>query len=226
MLAPLSSEASGRRGAVVLMSHTCLRQCGLWPLLLLALLASCQHASGTSDLPSTGTHAARRLSLEATASVNAKPQLTPAAAANATAERCVGMRGDWCQQAAVRQPLPFKPPPRGDKSCPDNCSNIGNCHHGTGRCMCPAGYTGPSCAQPQKRPCTAKHRVNYDRPLKETQSHVDATGHDLNVSNPLWTASRCAGAAGTSADVATAAAAAAAAGVRNLYMDSEDCLLR
>ncbi len=46
--------------------------------------------------------------------------------------------GAGCLQEGV----PFKPPPRGDKDCPNACSGWGNCNHDTGLCECPAGERG------------------------------------------------------------------------------------
>ena len=48
-------------------------------------------------------------------------------------------RGDWCGQYERQEPIPTKPPPRGDKQCPKDCNGVGNCNYDTGLCDCPAG---------------------------------------------------------------------------------------
>lgn len=69
-------------------------------------------------------------------------------------------------------------PPRGNETCPANCNGVGNCHHGTGRCFCPAGWGGPGCTEPRKRPCLTMGPDRRD---------ADPTGrHD-------WSHSRCSG---------------------------------
>lgn len=113
---------------------------------------------------------------------------------SAVIEACTGTLGTWCSAASAQTPQPFKPPPRGDKDCPDNCQDIGNCNHATGLCMCPAGYTGPNCGTSQKRPCTDHTRLNTERGYKNiVRSNVDEIGLDLDVTKNGWTASRCAG---------------------------------
>lgn len=52
---------------------------------------------------------------------------------------CTHVHGAWCKRYHYQQPVPFKPVPRGSRSCPNNCSSAGNCHHDTGACECPAG---------------------------------------------------------------------------------------
>ena len=54
--------------------------------------------------------------------------------------------------------MPTKPSPKGSVTCPAGGCGPGNCHFGLGLCMCPAGWSGPTCAQPQKRPCTNRLR--------------------------------------------------------------------
>jgi hypothetical protein len=43
------------------------------------------------------------------------------------------------------QPVAWKPAPRGDQSCPEDCNGVGNCNHDTGLCECPAGWIGQDC---------------------------------------------------------------------------------
>lgn len=45
----------------------------------------------------------------------------------------------------VVQPVAWKPAPRGNKTCPSNCNNLGNCNYDTGYCECTAGWLGPDC---------------------------------------------------------------------------------
>lgn len=45
----------------------------------------------------------------------------------------------------VVQPVAWKPAPRGNKMCPGNCNNLGNCNYDTGYCECTAGWLGPDC---------------------------------------------------------------------------------
>eukprot|EP00798_Chlamydomonas_sp_ICE-L_P012370 gene12370-15555_t len=49
--------------------------------------------------------------------------------------------------------------PRGSKDCNNNCSSDAVCDYDTGLCLCPAGYAGPDCSQPFKRPCTHRIRI-------------------------------------------------------------------
>ena len=35
--------------------------------------------------------------------------------------------------------LPMQAPPRGNKTCPNDCNGVGNCHAEYGYCQCPAG---------------------------------------------------------------------------------------
>lgn len=100
--------------------------------------------------------------------------------------RCQVARGDWCGKYDRQAPISAKPPPRGDKDCPKACNGQGNCDHDTGLCHCPAGWTGPDCAIPFKRPCTNRFRQYGNEPT----SHIDAEGRDRNWLVPGWTASR------------------------------------
>ncbi|KAG1671014.1 hypothetical protein FOA52_014258 [Chlamydomonas sp. UWO 241] len=86
-------------------------------------------------------------------------------------------------------PGPWRDPPRGSKDCPGSCNGVGNCNHDTGLCECPAGWTGPDCAKPLKRPCT-----NIFSHTGETaQGHIDTDGRDLNPLAEGYTESRCIG---------------------------------
>ncbi|GBF90959.1 exostosin-like glycosyltransferase [Raphidocelis subcapitata] len=105
--------------------------------------------------------------------------------------RCAGAVGPWCGPYYEQRPVPFKPPrPRG-AACPGGCSGVGVCHGDTGRCDCPAGWGGPSCADPDKRPCTNGFRLprNSTRP----KSHIGPDKRDLDWGAGGLTPSRCAG---------------------------------
>lgn len=54
-------------------------------------------------------------------------------------KRCRYTTGGWCGAMDQQQPLQLRPPPRGNRTCPHNCSGAGNCNHDTGTCDCPAG---------------------------------------------------------------------------------------
>ena len=101
-----------------------------------------------------------------------------------------------CRAFASQLPQPPAGPiPRGNATCDGGCGLVGNCHHDLGLCMCPAGWTGPNCAQPLKRPCTRRVRDRDEKgPIGVILSHIDpVTKHDLNWTAIGWTASRCAG---------------------------------
>jgi hypothetical protein len=53
--------------------------------------------------------------------------------------------GDWCSGFAAQRPIPTRPPPAGNRTCRHDCNGVGTCDHGTGICLCPAGWTGPDC---------------------------------------------------------------------------------
>lgn len=91
---------------------------------------------------------------------------------------CKATQGDWCEKYRTQDPLPVKPVPRGDKSCPNDCHNVGNCDYDTGTCWCPAGYGGPDCSTPRKRPCW---RMGKDRRDESWTNYEE------------WSHSRCAG---------------------------------
>ncbi len=55
---------------------------------------------------------------------------------------CGLTHGAWCRKFHRQLAVPFKPVPRGSKSCPQDCSGVGNCNHDTGLCECPAGAQG------------------------------------------------------------------------------------
>lgn len=48
------------------------------------------------------------------------------------APHCVLTKGGWCGPYWMQTPVPAKPPPRGDKECPNNCHGLGWCNYDTG----------------------------------------------------------------------------------------------
>ncbi len=52
---------------------------------------------------------------------------------------CGQSQGTWCRRFHRQNAVPFKPAPRGSKTCPKDCSGVGNCNADTGTCECPAG---------------------------------------------------------------------------------------
>lgn len=93
------------------------------------------------------------------------------------ARRCRLTKGDWCGKYITQTPIPSKAPPRADKECPRNCSNVGVCLASEGRCLCPAGRTGPDCGQKFQRRCW---NMGIDR-------------YDKNWTFEVWAPSRCGG---------------------------------
>ncbi len=93
------------------------------------------------------------------------------------ARRCRMTKGDWCGNYINQTPIPSKAPPRADKECPRNCSNVGVCLASEGRCLCPAGRTGPDCGQKFQRRCW---NMGIDR-------------YDKNWTFDVWAPSRCGG---------------------------------
>ncbi|GFR49988.1 hypothetical protein Agub_g12134 [Astrephomene gubernaculifera] len=93
-------------------------------------------------------------------------------------QRCAPTKGVWCAQFHGQTPAPRYLPKYYNKPCPNNCSGVGVCHAEYGMCFCPAGYGGPDCAAPRKRPCA--HMGTDKR---------DAGWHNLTT----WSHTRCAG---------------------------------
>ena len=65
---------------------------------------------------------------------------------------CELVKGEWCQGYHKQTLQAARDPPRGNKQCPGRCSGIGTCFADTGTCACPAGWGGPDCSVPRKRP--------------------------------------------------------------------------
>ena len=81
--------------------------------------------------PTPGSLAHKRL-LVAALLLTAAASEGAAAAAVDRGRLCALQRGDWCTRFVDQAPQPYKPPPRGDRSCPGDCGNVGNCNHDTG----------------------------------------------------------------------------------------------
>ncbi|GFR49029.1 hypothetical protein Agub_g11051, partial [Astrephomene gubernaculifera] len=108
----------------------------------------------------------------------------------AVEKRCRGTQGSWCVGYNSQPPAPPpRPAPRGNRTCPRNCSGVGNCNHDTGTCDCPAGSQGPDCGSVLLRPCTTHFRHRGDVPA----GHIDAEGRDLGLTDEGYTESRCTG---------------------------------
>ncbi|KAG2488355.1 hypothetical protein HYH03_013045 [Edaphochlamys debaryana] len=109
---------------------------------------------------------------------------------------CALTRGSWCEEFFRQERVPWKPAPRGSKDCPSTkwgpCNGVGNCHYDIGVCQCPAGWQGPACDQPFKRPCCHRHK-RPDEPLDLVISSIGPDGMDLDLASSGWSASRCSG---------------------------------
>ncbi|PNH07497.1 putative glucuronosyltransferase, partial [Tetrabaena socialis] len=92
------------------------------------------------------------------------------------------------------RPVAWRPAPRGDRECPGGCNNVGRCNYDTGLCDCPAGWAGPGCRTPFKRPCTLSQRV-WTEHRTEPHSHIGPDKRDLDWTNIPQDAlySRCGG---------------------------------
>ncbi|GLI69587.1 hypothetical protein VaNZ11_014246 [Volvox africanus] len=106
--------------------------------------------------------------------------------------RCSTIHGDWCVKYISQEPVTWKPAPRGNKDCLDNCNGVGRCNYDTGHCDCPAGWKGPGCKTVQKRPCTLNLR-NADMQITEPLSHIGPDKRDLDWTAQGVTYSRCGG---------------------------------
>ncbi|PNW69692.1 hypothetical protein CHLRE_24g755397v5 [Chlamydomonas reinhardtii] len=156
-------------------------------------------ADGSSSSLSSSSSSSRTLlqaaaaTTAATAGAAALPPL-PATAA----EHCQVTIGNWCGPFFQQSPTPRPAPPRGNKDCPATqhgpCNGVGQCQYDFGLCYCPAGWGGPDCSQPRKRPCW---RMGADK--------RDEGWHKY----PEWSHSRCAGAAGEGAGERSGATRAA-----------------
>eukprot|EP00884_Botryococcus_braunii_P002394 jgi/Botrbrau1/12155/Bobra.0186s0066.1 len=97
--------------------------------------------------------------------------------------RCHGtIGGDWCSAYHLQTPIPAKAPPRGNRTCLNNCNGAGICNFDLGTCACTAGWTGDYCQIRQKRPCTNQWRKAGGEATISTKS-----------TDKGWTASRCYG---------------------------------
>lgn len=107
-------------------------------------------------------------------------------------DRCMLARREWrarCSGYDQQVLIEAFTAPRGAKECPNNCSGIGNCDHGSGLCDCPVGLTGLDCSEAVARPCTNRPRGFGSEPA----SHVDINGRDLGWATPGWMIGRCPG---------------------------------
>lgn len=105
--------------------------------------------------------------------------------------RCRGTLGRWCR-AFLEQPLlPALPPPAWGRACPGNCSGVGVCNAMTGLCDCPAGWTGPDCSNPQKRPCSAGGH-SYRGPGSEPSVGRSRMLRAAPAGQQIWTAAAAA----------------------------------
>ncbi|GIL77471.1 hypothetical protein Vretimale_2966 [Volvox reticuliferus] len=98
-------------------------------------------------------------------------------------QRCAYTRGTWCTNYAIQTPVAWRPAPRGNLECPDGCNNVGRCNYDTGKCDCPAGWTGPGCKTPFKRPCANRQRDPFER-RTEPYSHIGPDKRDLDLGAP------------------------------------------
>jgi hypothetical protein len=71
--------------------------------------------------------------------------------AEVAAKACSLAQGDWCSAFYSLPWQPFRPVVRNSRSCPGDCNGVGNCHHDTGQCHCPAGERAPPCPGPLHR---------------------------------------------------------------------------
>ena len=68
---------------------------------------------------------------------------------------CDLVKGEWCHAYHKQSPQPVRSLVQGSKHCPGRCSGVGTCDAETGICACPAGWGGPDCSSPRKRPVRA-----------------------------------------------------------------------
>ncbi|KAG1663565.1 hypothetical protein FOA52_013185 [Chlamydomonas sp. UWO 241] len=92
--------------------------------------------------------------------------------------RCAFTDGTSCLKFRSQVPSKGEAPARGSKPCPKACSGVGTCNALTGACTCAAGWSGPDCAAPKKRPC---RNMGADRRDKGW------------TANQEWSWSRCSG---------------------------------
>ncbi|KAI8471681.1 MAG: hypothetical protein J3K34DRAFT_506016 [Monoraphidium minutum] len=165
----------------------------------LALLASWIAAlcisGGSAQQPADAGRAAPPAG--ANAGVDAGAPAAGAPRAPHTGARCSAklLKGRWCAVFHSQPLLPFpREPPAFNASCPGApvCGGVGVCNRITGLCDCPAGWGGPDCTRPQKRPCTNRYG-GYGLKVPQPAGHIGADGRDLDWSAPGWTASRCGG---------------------------------
>ncbi|GFR40871.1 hypothetical protein Agub_g1522 [Astrephomene gubernaculifera] len=106
--------------------------------------------------------------------------------------RCSVTKGSWCTKFLIQEPITWKPAPRGNKECPDNCNNVGRCNYDTGYCDCPAGWRGPGCKTRQKRPCTTRQRAPEDH-SPDPISSIGPDKRDTDWTDLSHIYSRCGG---------------------------------
>eukprot|EP00884_Botryococcus_braunii_P021771 jgi/Botrbrau1/8278/Bobra.0251s0007.1 len=84
--------------------------------------------------------------------------------------RCHGtIGGDWCSVYHLQTPIPAKAPPRGNRTCLNDCNGAGICNYDIGTCSCTAGWTGDYCQIRQKRPVPTDGRTSGGEPTSSVQ---------------------------------------------------------
>jgi hypothetical protein len=123
----------------------------------------------TRSTVTPGKHKAQRISKPATTGHDAMSRQER----SRMAHLCGITQGTWCWKYHKAPALPFKPVPRGSKSCHKNCSGVGNCNADWGLCECPAG------ACRRKHACSSTHVLTLTATLAVPLPH--STSASLQV---------------------------------------------